>query len=229
MEIKAAIFDKDGTLFDTEHYYQEAWVTASKEMGFELTDEIRSALFGRSGKDQIQKFNDVCPSVDGERFVSRFSEMAQNDIMNATIHCKPGVIEILDYFQSKKIPMAVASGGSRWLIQKNLMDSHLADYFTAISSGLEVKYSKPYPDVFLDACDRLGKSPCECIVFEDSPNGVLAAHRAGCYTVLIPENKAVIQKAEGVFDQVFADFYEVLDWIKGYGDHILHNQQESGE
>lgn len=212
-KIKGVIFDKDGTLFDTEKYYMQGWEAAAKDMGFTLTDAIRNAVYGKSGKVQIDNFNAVTKTHDGAEFVDRFMKYAENE-MHKQIDLKPGVLELLNYLKSMDMKLACASAGHRYLIHDNLKTTHLLPYFDAIASGYEVPRSKPYPDVFIDAAKRLGLSPESCIVFEDSPAGVLAGKRAGCFTIMVPEMKKTLEAAQNSYDAWFPSMVEAEQFLK---------------
>lgn len=212
-KFKAILFDKDGTLFDTEKYYQIAWVHIAEKMNIELTEEMKTALYGKSGEAQVQALHEAAPDIDASSFCEQIFQDAE-DQMKKGIDLKPGVIETLDYFKNQSIPMGVASGGPMDLIQQNLEVTELSSYFTALSSGLEVPRSKPYPDVYLDICQKLKVDPMDCLVFEDSPVGVQSAKAAGCTVYMIPETMDAKEEAKNIYDQCFKSFHEFIEQQK---------------
>lgn len=107
--------------------------------------------------------------------------------LSVHVPVKAGVHEILDFFKKQGVHMAVASSSLKEQIEANLIKSGIRDYFTEIVSGTEVEHGKPAPDIFLYATKKIGYAPEECYVFEDSKNGVKAAHAAGCKTIMIPD------------------------------------------
>lgn len=216
-KFKAILFDKDGTLFDTEKYYQQAWVHISNQMQIELTEEMKNALYGKSGKAQVQALHKANPDIDASYFCSQIFKDAE-DQMKKGIDMKPGVKEVLDFFKEQNIPMGIASGGPLDLIAQNLEVTGLTSYFQALSSGLEVARSKPYPDVYLDICRKLKVQPEQCLVFEDSPVGVQSAKTAGCIVYMIPETKEAQEEAENIYDRCFSSFYEFLNEYRGKYD-----------
>jgi HAD superfamily hydrolase (TIGR01509 family) len=102
---------------------------------------------------------------------------------------KPGVKALLDALVQTGIPCAVASSSSGHEIASRLSRVGVLDVFDAIAGGDEVARGKPDPAVYALAASRLGKAPSQCLAFEDSENGLLAAHRAGIRVVAVPDLK----------------------------------------
>jgi HAD superfamily hydrolase (TIGR01509 family) len=184
MQLKAAIFDMDGVLFDTERLYQETWHEMAAERGIRLEDGFAQAICGTSGEvinhvvEQYYHVEQGAPIV--AECKARIAEKLKHHVP-----VKEGVPEILRLFRNRGMKIAIASSSSRAQIESNLRISHLTEYFDRIVSGDEVEHGKPEPDIFLAAAQALECRPEECYVFEDSENGVLAGHRAGCYTVMV--------------------------------------------
>lgn len=142
--------------------------------------------FAGASPDHIASIIQSKFSINGVEFM--------NDVMNYVIDrevddlvLKPGVKEILSYFESISIPMAVASGSPCSLIERNLQLVDIATYFSVIVSTQEVEHGKPAPDVFLEAAHRLQVEPEHCLVFEDAINGVKAGICGGFPTIMIPD------------------------------------------
>jgi HAD superfamily hydrolase (TIGR01509 family) len=99
----------------------------------------------------------------------------------------PGTIELLQYFQAQKVPMAVASSSDRAVIEEKLRQSGIISYFDVLIGGDEVTHGKPDPEIFLKAAAALQVPIEDCYVFEDSFNGVRAGAASGALTVMIPD------------------------------------------
>lgn len=183
----AVIFDMDGTLFDTEAVFQKYWNAIAKERGIVLPDAFKYEICGTSGEVMnriIEKHYRVKDGTEIQR------------------ECKQRVAKEL----ARGIPMAIGSSGRRTQIESNLLVSGFASYFSAIASGDEVLHGKPAPDIFLLAAKKLGARPANCYVFEDSPNGIRAAHAAGMKPILIPDLMPVTEEIASLTVGV----YEVL-------------------
>lgn len=187
--IHAAIFDMDGLLFDTERLCCDAWRAVSSEAGWELEDSLFISCVGRNSRDT----REIVMKALGEGFpygeFDRKARVWMRDRMDeAGPPVKPGVREILGFLSGRKIPIALATStgeaSARWMIER----AGLTDFFAAFAFGSEVQNGKPSPDIFLLAMNRLGVSMASsCVVFEDSPAGINAAHSAGMKPVFVPD------------------------------------------
>lgn len=210
MKFKGAIFDMDGVLFDTERLYQETWKEIAEECSVRLGDDFLMAISGTNGthmKKVIEKYYQVS---DGSDIMEECMERMKRKL-EIHVPVKKGVSEILEYFHSFGIRLAVASSSSAEQIEANLSKSGIRDYFSEIVSGAEVTYGKPAPDIFLLAAKKIGCRPEECMVFEDSENGVKAGHRAGCFTVMIPDLIEPDAGIKALCSKVYPDFLRVRE------------------
>ena len=94
---------------------------------------------------------------------------------------------MLDYLKQNNCKMAVASSSPKWEVEKHLKDAKIYDYFVGIVCGDMIQKSKPDPEIYLKACELLEVNPTECYALEDSKNGLLSAHRAGCKPIMVPD------------------------------------------
>ncbi len=187
--IRAAIFDMDGLLFDTERLYCEAWRIFAPEAGYPVTDELVYSFIGRNHRDTLEMVN-TCfgPGFPYANFARKTRNWI-NEIMAANGPPeKAGVRFILEFLRSRAIPVALATSTSedtaRWMIER----AGLTHFFTAFAFGNEVSRGKPDPEIFNLALSRLGLfSPEFCVVFEDSPAGLSAAHAAGMKGVFVKD------------------------------------------
>ena len=186
MTYKGAIFDMDGLLFDTERVYQQTWREIAEEKRVVLADDFTRAISGSSGAHMRQVVEDYYHVPDGGGIIEDCMKRVK-DKLSKHVPMKKGALEMLDFFQEHKVPIAVASSSPVEQIVSNLEIAGIRKYFSEIVSGTEVKRGKPAPDIFLLAAERISRRPSDCYVFEDSENGIKAGYAAGCRTVMIPD------------------------------------------
>jgi HAD superfamily hydrolase (TIGR01509 family) len=184
--ITALIFDFDGLLVDTETPAFASWQLMYREYGHELTLDLwQGALGTMHGFDAL----DHLESLVG-RPLDRVADMARRQRLKADMSADqpllPGVIDILAQAQALGLPRAVASSSDRAWVEGWLERHGIRASFECVRTADDVTLTKPAPDLFLSAADCLGTPPEQCLVFEDSPNGILAARAAGMRCVAVP-------------------------------------------
>ncbi len=211
-KISLVIFDMDGLMFDTERIAADAWKSAGISSGIEIPDHLIQSIVGVNAKKSEEIFMDYF----GKSFP--YSEIRKIRLEYSTkliekegIPVKKGLHELLDFLSVRKISRAVATSTERQRTAFYLSKGEISDKFDIIICGDEVKNSKPDPDIFLEAARRMGVTPDECIVLEDSENGLMAAYRAGMYPVLIPDIK---RPCSEIMKIVYKEF-KSLDEVKG--------------
>jgi HAD superfamily hydrolase (TIGR01509 family) len=184
--IAALIFDFDGLLVDTETPAFESWRAIYAEYGHELPLDIwKDALgtnYGFDGHTHLAAL--VGQPIDRDRLLAR--RRARKRILSQAQPLLPGAREILDQAHALNLPCAVASSSDRPWVGGWLGLHNISSYFTCIRTAENVALTKPAPDLFLSAAACLGVPPEACLVFEDSPNGILAARAAGMRCVAVP-------------------------------------------
>lgn len=186
--IKAVIFDMDGVIIDTEKHYYAAWQQAAREAGFPFTGEhalmLRSCDANVAAKQMQEIFG---KKFDYFAIRERRREIVKDRLTQYGLEKKPGIDEILQILHEKDIKAAVATATPIDRAKEHLEQLNLYHLFDQVVSAKQVEHGKPAPDVYLYACEQIGKKPEECLAVEDSPNGIKAAYRAGCKPVMVPD------------------------------------------
>ena len=178
----------DGLVLDTEKLYTRFWQEAAQSFGYPMTRVqalgMRSLNRG-AGLAKLQSY--FGDTVDYEAIRSKRIALMNAFIEKEGVEVKPGIHELLAFLKEKGIKTAIATSSPLDRTVAYLTSVGLKQAFDRLISGYMVEHGKPEPDIYLYAAKELGLSPSECMVLEDSPAGLLAAKRAGCLPVLIPD------------------------------------------
>ncbi len=210
---RGAIFDMDGTLFDTEALYMQAWVEVADEFGLERKPEIAVATVGVGVEEAAVMAEEYYPGINGMDYVYRVIAYVERK-MAEHVPTMKGVADILAFFDQQGIPMAVASSSPANLIEENLKKAGFLHYFRAFVGGDQIKNGKPAPDIYQKAASLLGLPPEDCYAFEDSPNGIRAGAAAGCTTVMIPDQIQPTEEMKKLSAAICGSLTEAMEAIK---------------
>ena len=221
------IFDMDGVIFDTERLYLECIRPAAEKYGLAGFDEVAHACIGRTDvetKKLMRKaFGEDAPleAVEQEAF-KVFQKRYEED----GLPVKDGAVELLEYLKRAGARIAIGSSTAHDVVEMELRDAGLLQYFDALACGDMVEHSKPEPDVFLLAAEMLlgsegqaapgslQESIADCIIIEDSFNGVIAARRAGATVFMVPDLLEPTEEIRAMEDKVFGSLIEVKEWME---------------
>jgi mannitol-1-/sugar-/sorbitol-6-/2-deoxyglucose-6-phosphatase len=187
--IKAVIFDFDGIIIDSEPLWVQAEMDVFGAVGVKLTPEMCRKTTGLGTQDTIKYWYTACPWTGKSAFqvYKEIMETMQMLIFEKA-DLKEGYLDVLQLFVDKKIPVAVASSSPLKLITTALKKFHLFDFFKIISSAENEEFGKPHPALYLGAAKKMGIEPVNCLAFEDSFNGAIAAKAARMKLVTVPDS-----------------------------------------
>ncbi|MCU0708205.1 MAG: HAD-IA family hydrolase [Pirellula sp.] len=174
---QGVIFDCDGTLVDSMPVHYVAWHRTMSDVGIRFDEDRFYALGGMPSHRIIQLLSqEQNVAVDALQTAHR-KELAFLELLHLLERIEP-VVQVAEKLRGLK-PIAVASGGFREIILRQLEQVRMADWFDVVVTAEDTTKHKPEPDVFLESASRLGVVPEACLVFEDSDLGIEAARRAG--------------------------------------------------
>jgi HAD superfamily hydrolase (TIGR01509 family) len=219
---RAAVFDMDGLLLDSERPIRDAWFVAAREFGVTLTDADYLHVVGRNeadSREQLQTLLGEGAPYDTVR--ARAAVLIEEAIGAGGYAVKHGVVALLEALRERGVTCVVASSTHREEVGRRLTQAGLATFFRALSGGDEVQRGKPHPDLFLLAAERAGHAPKHCLVFEDSEHGARGAIAAGMSVVIVPDLKRPGDDAVAASIAVLASLHDaqvhVDDWFAPCG------------
>ncbi len=187
-KIKAVLFDLDGTLTDTEKYYQSAWPKALEHFGYEMSPEKPLELRSLGRPFVFEKFREwYGEDVDYWAIRDYRKALVEDILKEEGIPLKPGVHETLSWLKEHGVFISLVTANDRERAHRYLKKIGLFDYFNAIICADMVEQGKPAPDIYAYACKELQVNPADTFAVEDSPNGCMSAYRAGCNVIMIPD------------------------------------------
>lgn len=211
-EFSAAIFDLDGTLVDSMYVWNKVDQDFLTERGIPVTEEytnaVRGMFFETAARYTIETYG-LTESV--EQIISIWLHMARQEYEHH-VRLKPGAKDYLVALQQKGIKLGMATSSNPYLLEPVLRSNGVLHLFDAVCYTSQVGRNKSFPDIYLFAAENLGQSPKNCVVFEDIPEGIEGANKAGMYTV-------------AVFDEASRTS---ADYLKQQADRYIYSFSEMG-
>ncbi|MCC5850690.1 MAG: HAD family phosphatase [Verrucomicrobia bacterium] len=185
--LRAVIFDMDGTLIDTERIGAASWDHAGEDVGVVVPEAVKRDMVGRNMPDIQNLVERAMPEADTQRLLDRANHHYHRLIQEAPPPVKSGARELLEALRKLNVPMAVATSSRSFQAEDKLGRTGLRDFFQVIVAGDQVARGKPDPEIFQTAAEAMGFHARECAVFEDSGPGIEAAERSGALSIFVPE------------------------------------------
>ena len=213
--IAGVLFDMDGLVLDSEVLYSRFWREACGHFGFAMDFEqsLQMRSQGKELGDAILK-GFYGPTANYTAIRNKRIEIMEAYIARHGVALKPGIRELLEYLKEAGIPAAITSSSPLDKIREYMQMHGLSGYFAALCSGRDTPRSKPEPDIYLHGAAAIGVDPRFCLGLEDSPAGLLSAHRAGCLSVMIPDLDQPTGEMRPYIYAVADSLFDIIDLIK---------------
>ncbi|MBD5396346.1 MAG: HAD family phosphatase [Lachnospiraceae bacterium] len=203
-DIKAVLFDLDGTLVDSMWLWQEIDIEYLGRFGIALPEGLQRDIEGMSFSETASYMKERFQIPDPvETMKADWNQMAW-DKYTYKVPLKKGARQFLEHCLKNHIKLGIATSNSKELVNNIIKVHELDHYFSVIVTACEVEKGKPAPDVYLEAARRCDVDPGHCLVFEDIVPGILAGKAAGMKVCAVEDKYSLYQKEEKV---KFADYY----------------------
>ncbi len=212
---KAVIFDMDGVIFDSERLVLDCWEKVGEK--YHLAN-IREVFIECIGTNK-EKTKEIVHEHYGESFAyDKFAKEASlifHDVVNSDgLPIKNGVRELLKYLKQNEIPVGLASSTRLAVVEEELKQAELYDYFQTVVGGDQLKRSKPHPDIYLMACEKMKVLPKDAYAIEDSYNGIRAAYGAGMMPVMVPDILPATEEMQKMSVIVLENLLQVKEYFR---------------
>ncbi len=219
MRPKLIIFDMDGLMFDTERIYFRAWSKIMAKYQYNFDFEVYKKLMARNSAAMEIILKDIYGHSFPFEKINAERRQEGEDIINIEgIPHKKGLIDLLDYLDQNNIEKVVATSSVREKALRYLDKGGVLNRFTSIVCGSDIKESKPNPEIFEKAAQIFNIDKSQCIVLEDSPNGVRAAFAAGMRCIFVPDLVQSDDEIESKITIEINDLNQVMDYIRNFNE-----------
>lgn len=213
-KLKAVLFDLDGTLIDSEYFHFECWNEILEETSAQLTyadwlQNYAGVPLPTNAKKLTEKYGISTPLAD---VIERRENLTLERLKTKDVNLMPYAAEILEFLTGKGLTLALVTSSPRQDVDAVFARNGLGKYFKLIITRSDVTHSKPDPESYNVCCEKLGIAKDECLVFEDTINGIKAAKAAGLTCYAIQSNITDHHKLS-IADQLFLDFTEAEKYL----------------
>ncbi len=208
------IFDMDGVIFDSERKVLECWEETAEKYGMKNVRDVFLKCIGKNSARTKEIFLAHYGSdLPYDEYRSEMSQLYHERCDGGKLPLKKGIRELLTALRAAGYRIAIASSTRTSVIKDQIRDAGLDSFFDVIVGGDTIKRSKPEPDIFLAAAEKLGAEPSETYVIEDSFNGIRAAHAGGFIPVMVPDMLSPDDDIKALTAYIADDLFDVMKYL----------------
>ena len=213
--IRAVIFDMDGLMYDTEPMAEKCWRSAARHSRLTMTPQTLSALRSRNSADREAYLKSIFGDrIDYKRLERVMYKELHSQFGERGLPLKPGLWELLVYLKRNGYKLAAQTTGAADAARWYLDISGCTEFFDVVVTDRAIQHGKPEPDIYRKAAELLEVAPEECLVLEDSPAGIIGAHRAGCKSLMIPDMDPPTRGVSALSLGVVDDLEQVITFLR---------------
>lgn len=216
MNLKACLFDLDGTLIDSMGIWQEIDLEYLSKKNIEIKIDIDKHIAGMSFTETAIFFKNEFKLEDSVKEIMNTWEEMAIEKYSKKIEFKKGAISFLKELKEKNIKIAIATSNGRKIVDTFLKERNLEKYIDKVLTSCDVKNSKPAPDIYLELARIFAVKNEECLVFEDILEGIIAGKSANMITFAVDDafSKEDEARKRELADYYIYDFMDVKKYIK---------------
>lgn len=211
-KFKAAIFDMDGLILDSERTVLRCWEKVRQDHGLPDIMPFAVSVIGKNKKATLEEFTRVF-GLPAEPYEAEARAVYNEMAAKGEVPLKPYTLELLSSMKEAGMKLAIASSSLRSEVEPQMKQLGAFKYFDASVCGDQVTRSKPDPEIFLLACDALGVRPEEAAGLEDSFNGVRACRASGLFTIMVPDILQPDEEMKELADVILPSLKDVQDFL----------------
>jgi mannitol-1-/sugar-/sorbitol-6-/2-deoxyglucose-6-phosphatase len=213
-KIKAVIFDMDGVLINSEPLWKIAEIEVFNSLGLNMQKPDLEETVGLRIDQVVAFWRSRFPWKDKSN-----EEVVQAIVDRVIFYVKKegkpmkGVYEILEWLRQNNYKIGIGTSSYQSIMNTVIEQLEISHFFDIVHSAEHEEYGKPHPAVYLTCASKLGVNPNECLVIEDSFNGLLAAKAASMHTIVVPDISNALHPHLGIADKLCDTLEDVLSWF----------------
>jgi pseudouridine 5'-phosphatase len=184
--IRAVCFDLDGLMFNTEHVFYESAEVLLQRRGLAMSRGAMDAMLGRRPLESFQALIDYLNLTEGPAELLAESRVVFHELLDTKLQPMPGLFDLLDLLESLGLPKGVATSSPRDYLENVFGRFNLLSRFPVALTAESVTHGKPHPEIYIKAAEKLGVTPAEMLVLEDTQTGTRSGAAAGAFVVSVP-------------------------------------------